>query len=378
MCIPKINMADPYFSSLDREWIHQEIDSILDGVLSMGPNVKSFEFEFAKMAGVRHAVAMNSCTSALEVSLASLGAKGGEVIIPAETFIATGMAVYLAGAIPKFAEISESTFCLDLDDVRKKVNRNTKGIILVHMAGLITPDIEKFRSFCNENSLFLIEDAAHAPGATRFNKKAGSFGHVGCFSFYPTKVITSGEGGMLITDDDDIALYARSQQHRGRDIVQAVEQYSLPGRNIRMTEMAALLGRVQLSHLSEYLTRRKLISEIYQQELQSEHRINIIFPDEVDASSYWKIPVLLNGEVDRELVTRKMNDAGISIDWAYQPALHLQPVFKTLMGSYLGQLPRTEALLKRHICLPCHPRMEMEDAKYVSRSLRTILDMCCK
>jgi len=372
----KINMADPHFTQEDRAWIHREIDAILDGALSMGPNVQAFEREFAAMVGVRHAIAMNSCTAAIEVALLALGVEaGGEVIVPAETFIATGMAVHLVGGTPVFAEISESTFCLDLEDVKRRVNARTKGIILVHMAGFITPDIIEFRGYCDAQGLFLIEDAAHAPGATRAGRASGSFGHAGCFSFYPTKVLTAGEGGMLTTDNDGVAAYARSLQHRGLDMQASVEQYNLPGRNIRMTEMAALLGRVQLSHLDEFMEIRWQVAAIYQFELKDDERIRLIMPDEMSASSYWKIPVLLGIATDRVAVTESMRQAGVLVDWAYQPALHLQPVFRDLYGTMVGQLPRTEDLLARHICLPCHPQMSKEDAIYAAQSLKVALDM---
>lgn len=372
----KINMAAPHFTEEDRVWIHRDMDAILDGALSMGPNVQAFEREFAAMVGVRHAIAMNSCTAALEIALLALGLEpGGEVVVPAETFIATGMAVHLVGGIPVFAEISESTFCLDLEDVKRRVNIRTKGIILVHMAGFITPDIIEFRRYCDAQGLFLIEDAAHAPGATRAGRGAGSFGHAGCFSFYPTKVLTAGEGGMLTTDNDGVAAYARSLQHRGRDMQTSAEQYNLPGRNVRMTEMAALLGRVQLSHLDEFLKRRRQVATIYQFKLQGDERIRLIVPDEVSASSYWKIPVLLGAATERVAVTERMKNAGVSVDWAYQPALHLQPVFRDLYGTKAGQLPHTEDLLARHICLPCHPQMSEDDTIYAAQSLKAALDM---
>jgi perosamine synthetase len=370
----KINMADPYFTEKDREWIHKEIDSILDGALSMGPNVRAFETEFAKLVGVKHAIAMNSCTAALEIALTLQGAGGGEVIVPAETFIATGIAVELVGGTPVFAEVSESTFCLDLNDVKRRVNKNTKGILLVHFGGMITPDIKEFVEFCNERNLFLIEDAAHAPGAMLDGNAAGSIGNAGCFSFYPTKVITAGEGGMLTTNDDELAMHARSQQHRGRDMQASVEQYVLPGRNIRMTEMAALLGRVQLSHLDEFLRQRQELAEIYRHELKADSRVTVVLPNEKKSSSCWKIPVLLDATIDRDLLTAEMGEAGVSVDWAYQPALHLQPIFRNLYGNIEGQLPHTEAILARHLCLPCHPQMSVDDAVYVVRSLKNALD----
>lgn len=363
-------MADPHFSEEDRKWIHREIDAILDGALSMGPNVQAFEREFATRVGVRHAVAMNSCTSALEAALLARNVVGREVIVPAETFIATGMAVHLTGGIPVFAEISSETLCLDLDDVIRRVTDRTAGIILVHMAGLITPDILEFRRFCDERGLFLIEDAAHSPGAQIEGREAGSFGHAGCFSFFPTKVITAGEGGMLTTDDDIIADFARSFQHRGRDMRSKVEHYVMPGRNVRMTEISALLGRVQLSHLDEFLSRRRQVAAIYGQELEGLHGVKLLLPTAIESSSFWKVPILLARSLDRVAITEQMAAAGVTVDWVYQPALHLQPVFHKIYGTTEGLLPQTEDLLSRHLCLPCHPQMRDEDAVRVAKELR--------
>ena len=369
----KISMADPHFSEVDRQEIHREIDRILDGALSMGPNVRAFENDFAQRVGVRHAIAMNSGTSALEAALLSKDVAGKEVIVPVETFIATGMAVHLVGATPVFAEISEATLCLDLEDVEKKVTKKTAGIILVHMAGLITPDVLEFRQFCNDNKLCFIEDAAHAPGAKWNGREAGSFGDAGCFSFYPTKVVTAAEGGMLTTDNDEIAAFARSYQHRGRDLHEQMESYIRPGRNVRMTEISALLGRVQFGHLDEFLLKRRQIVVTYQREFADQDEVNLLAPENLESSSFWKIPLLIEPHIDRQLVIEAMADYGITVDSAYQPALHLQPVFQKLYGTKEGMLPRSEWLLSRHICLPCHPRMTEQDAVYVANTLRSII-----
>jgi perosamine synthetase len=369
-----INMADPFFTKEDRAYIHREIEKILDESLSMGPNVRAFEEAFAKMTGVRHAIAMNSCTSTLEAALIGLGIKqGDEVIVPCETFIATGMAVHLVGGRPVFAEISEKSFCLDIDDVKRRVNPHTRGIIMVYMGGLIPENILEFREFCDENSLFLIEDAAHAPGAIRNGKVAGSFGHAGCFSFFPTKVITAGEGGMLTTNDDQLEEFARSFQHRGRCMTAPTEQYCIPGRNVRMTELAALIGRIQHGHLQEFLTERRRVLSVYREGFRDDNRVRLIIPDVDEASSCWKIPLILADCYNRVMVTQEMHAAGISVDWAYHPALHLQPVFKKLYGIQDGYLPKSEQLLSQHICLPCHPRISNEDAAYVVDVLKSIL-----
>jgi perosamine synthetase len=369
----KITMADPYFDSNDRVRIHKEIDNILDRSLSMGPNVFAFQEEFAKRMNVRHAIAMNSCTSALEAALLVHEIKGREVIVPSQTFIATGMAVYLTGGKPVFAEISPKTLCLDFDDVKSRVTKNTAGIILVHMTGIITPNIIDFRNFCNENNLFLIEDAAHSPGAISNGQYAGTIGDVGCFSFFPSKVMTSGEGGMLITNNDEIARFAKSFQNRGRDMSSNVEIYNMPGRNVRMTEMSALLGRIQLEKLERFLDKRRSLAEIYRTELNNIDGIMALIPKDLKSSSFWKVPIILDSDVDRVALTENMLSKGVIVDWAYHPPLHLQPVFADLYQTSEGQLPITEDILARHLCLPCHPRMDESDVVYVTTVLKDFL-----
>lgn len=370
----KISMADPFFDEHDRERIHKEIDNILDKSLSMGPNVLAFQDEFAAKMNVKHAIAMNACTSTLEAALLAHNIKGKEVIIPSQTFIGTGMSVHLNGGIPIFAEISHKTFCLDFDDVMKRVTKNTAGIILVHMTGIITPNIQDFKSYCIENGFFLIEDAAHSPGAIINNEYAGTIGDAGCFSFFPSKVMTSGEGGMLTTNSDKIANFARSFQNRGRDMASDTEIYSIPGRNVRITEMSALLGRIQLEKLDQFLAKRRAIATIYKNELAIiNNKIDILIPDEINSSSFWKVPIILNKNIDRNALTEELNSLGIIVDWAYNPPLHLQPVFKNLYKTYEGQLPITEDLLSRHICLPCHPGMTEVDAHYITDSIKLIL-----
>ncbi|MGH7579765.1 MAG: DegT/DnrJ/EryC1/StrS family aminotransferase [Gemmatimonadales bacterium] len=366
----RVEIAAPFFTEEDRARIHAGVEEILSGALSMGPNVKAFEQEFARRSGVGHAVAMNACTSALEISLAALGlAPGDEVIVPPLTFIATGMAVHLAGGRPVFAELSEDTLCLDFEDVKRRVTPRTRGVILVYFAGLMPSGLEEFARDCRERGLFLIEDAAHAPGARRRGRAAGSWGDTGCFSFYPTKIITAGEGGMLTTNDDALAAVARSLQHRGRDLTAAQEQYALAGRNVRMTELTALVGRVQLDRLDEYLAARRAVVAHYADALAGDTAGRLILADEPEASSYWKLPLLLEPGRDREIVAARLREAGVQSDAGYSPAMHLQPVMRRLYGTREGLLPRSEALLARLLCLPCHPLVAPEDVERAVEAL---------
>mgnify|MGYP001166888427 CR=1 FL=1 len=369
----KIDIASPYFDDDDKKFIHKEIDKILDGRLSMGPHVRKFEEEFAQKLNVKYAVVTNSCTAALETVLSSINCQGKEIILPAQTFIASGMSIHHAGAKPVFAEISSKTFCLDLDDVKRKITSKTAAIMIVHMGGYITKDINEFVNFCNDKGIHLVEDAAHAPGAIVEKKFAGSFGIAGCFSFFPTKVITSGEGGMITTNNEEVQKVARSLQNRGRDMEYKQELYSKPGRNIRMPEISALIGRVQLKNLDRFLKNRRLIAEIYKNTLHNKSGIKVILPENINSSSCWKTIILLDNNHDRDFIVSKLHSIGIGVDIAYSPPLHLQPVMREKYSFSEGHLPVTEDLMKRHICLPSHQSMTEEDAFFVTKELLKII-----
>lgn len=370
----KINMADPYFSQEEKEKIKIEVSKILDTSLSMGPNVFKFQEEFSKKINVNYSIAMNSCTSALEAAIQFFNVNNEEVIIPCQSFIATAMAVILSGGRPVFAEIKKDTLNLDIDDVRKKINSRTKGVVLVHMAGTISPDIFDLVKLCKDNNLFLIEDAAHTPGAFIDGKHAGTIGDAGCFSFYPSKIITCGEGGMLTTSNEKISKFARSYQNRGRDMEINEEIYINKGRNVRMTEMNALLGCIQLNNLENFIAKRKSIASFYIEALKDIKNLYLVVPKNLDNSSFWKFPIILSDQYNRDKVIIDLNERGIQADAAYKPALHLQPIIKNLLNIEKGHLKFSESILEKHLCLPCHQNMTIDDAKYVVKNLLEIID----
>ena len=365
-------MAWPYFPEAEIEWILNEFRTILrgEGVLSMGAHVSEFEKEFAGYIGSSFAVGTNSCSAALEIALRSIGLRPGEeVIVPVETFIATGAAVVREGGQPVFAEISPETFCLTLRSIQEKVTDKTRAVIIVHMAGLVTPEIFAMRAFCDERGLVLIEDAAHAPGAGIDGKKAGSLGHIGCFSFFPTKIMTTAEGGMMVTSDQEIYRKANSYRNRGLDFDASSEQYIGIGTNNRMTEIAAIMGRSQLRYLDEFVTRRNEVASVYNDAIISSglgiYCKAIAAPAGI-THSYWRYLVLLDGSINREELKGLMKEDGIPIDWAYYPPLHLQPVFAVLYGNRKGMLPRSEEILEHHVCLPMHACLESSDATFIA------------
>ena len=365
-----LTTAFPYFPPDEQEWLTNELREIMNGQLAMGPRVARFEKEFAAYCDVPYAVAFPSCTSSMEAALKALGVgPGDEVLVPVETFIATGMVVSLVGARPVFTEISLSTFSMDFDDAWSKVTDRTRGAIVVHFGGFISPDLPAFVQKMHDSGRFVIEDAAHAPGAELNGKRAGAFADAGCFSFYPTKIMTTGEGGMLVTNREDIAKTARSLQNRGRDMNNPLESYVLPGRNNRFTEIAAAMGLSQLRCLPEFLNARRRVAAIYDELLLASELFVPLIPGEKSAPAYWRYVATPSLKIDRQLLRERLAADGITIDWAYDPPLHLQPVFREMFDTKPGLLPKSEEILSRHICLPVHARMRDVDAQFVSERL---------
>jgi len=365
-----LTTAFPYFPLEEQERLAVELREILNGRLAMGPRVAKFEQEFAAYCREPNGIAFPSCTAAMEAALIAFGVgPGDEVLVPVQTFIATGMVVSLVGARPVFTEIAPDTFSMDFEDAWSRVTERTRGAIVVHFGGLIAPAFPAFVERMHATGRFVVEDVAHAPGSVLAGRIAGSFGDAGCFSFYSTKVITTGEGGMLVTARQDVADVARSLQHRGRDMNDPNELYVRPGRNNRFTEIAAAMGLSQLRCLPDFLATRRLVGAIYDRALTEHDLVSPLSAQIGSLSSFWRYVVVASAQLDRGELQDRMARDGISIDWAYDPPLHLQPVFQRLLGTRAGMLPQSEALLSRHICLPVHARMREQDASYVAERL---------
>ena len=214
----QIPAAKICFPEEDRKWILDKVNEVLSsGQLTLGKYGKEFEQKFAEYVGTKYAIAVNSGTSALEIILRALDIEGSSVIVPTNTFFASPASVIHAGGKVIFADVTDN-LCLDPDSVKQKIQKDTKGIIIVHIGGVVPPQIKEIQEICREHNLFLIEDAAHAHGSTLNGEPAGTFGDAAAFSFYPTKVMTSGEGGMIVTNNENIyrrALVFRDQGKAG-------------------------------------------------------------------------------------------------------------------------------------------------------------------
>src|SRR5262245_28603914 len=202
----------------DRRQILTQIDEALrTGALTLGKNGEAFEHTFAQIVGARFAVAVQSGTSALEIVLRSLDVEGCEVVVPTNTFFATPAAVIHAGGRPRFADVDRATMGVTVDSIAAAIRPETTAVIVVHIGGTISPDMPEIVALCRDRDLFLVEDAAHAHASTLHGRMAGTFGTAATFSFYPTKVVTAGEGGMIVTDDERISQQARQYRDQGKE-----------------------------------------------------------------------------------------------------------------------------------------------------------------
>ncbi len=361
-------VASPYFSNQDKKWILKRTNEVLDKKLSTGPFSKKFEEKFAKFIGVKYAVFLNTCTSALEISVRYLNLKkNDEVIVPCETFIATGMAVSSQGGKVVFANINPKTFCIDLDEIKKRTTKKTKALMLVHFGGYMPHDILEIKKYCKRKKISIVEDCAHAIGSEVRGLKAGSIGTSGCFSFFSTKTITTGEGGMLTTNDKKLYNFALSLRERGRDWKKNGELYSIGWRSCRVPEICAVMGLSQFSHIKKINLHRKKICKIYEKEINKTNFLTCLPLINNSNMSIWKhITVINDNKLKREKLAKVIRDKhGIIINWAYDPPLHLQPVYKKLIPNTKKKFKNTEILMKKHFHLPLHMQISEKNAKFI-------------
>ncbi len=351
----------------DRTQILAAIDACLaSGQLTLGKHGAAFEEAFARTAGTTHAIATSSGTSALEIIVRAIGVAGGEVIVPTNTFFATPAAVEHAGGVVRFAECDPATFSVDVDHVRSLLGPKTRAVVVVHIGGVITPRIAELQDICARAGVPLVEDAAHAHGSTLGGKPAGSFGVAAAFSFYPTKVITAGEGGMIATSDDRIDEQARVYRDQGKAGFTS-NFHTLLGNNWRLSEPHAIIGRSQLARLPEFIAARQRVAAVYDRLLAGTGVEPLRIP-EGSACNYYKYIAMPPAGIDRAALKKTLReryDVGLSGE-VYEAPCHLQPVFGPQAA---GSLPVAEELCARHICLPVSAVMPDDDAAYVVESL---------
>ena len=367
------------FNNDDISFVQKGIGEVLkSGQLAMGKYVAEFERRFAEFVGTKYAVGVNSGTSALEICLRAIDVSGSSVIVPTNTFMATATSVIHAGGRVIFSDVLKKDLCMDPEDLNEKIQRNTKAVILVHIGGIISSQLKAVKEICEDHNLFLIEDAAHAHGSTINGKKAGALGIAGAFSFYPTKVMTCGEGGMIATDDKAIYNKALMLRDHGKPD-HRFNTHTEFGYNWRLSEIHAVIGLEQMNKIDWILEERRRVARTYDEKLRNVEGIELIKISSNIKSSYYKYIVYLKEGVDRGYVKDKMkNEYGIELTGeVYAEPCHSQPVFKKypemMLNKERDKFPGAEYVCNRHICLPLYPGLSEEEVNYVVESLKSVV-----
>ena len=357
------------FSAEDRAWIAERIQEVLaSGQLTLGKYGEQFERQFAKFCGVPHAVTVNSGTSSLEIILRALDIQGRDVLVPTNTFFATAAAVVHAGGRPVFVDMDPESFAVKPEDVEKSLTPKTAGIIVVHIGGIVSLRILELQELSRKKGLWLVEDAAHAHGSSFNNVKAGAFGIASSFSFYPTKVMTSGEGGMIVTADNRINEEARIYRDQGKASFTQNTHVRM-GYNWRMSEPHAIIGLKHLERLPLMIEDRQKMASVYDRELKRFKNLTALPVLSGGRCNYYKYIAILREACDRKaLKTLLHGQYGVSLAGeVYEEPLHKQPVFEQYVTR---PLPVAEDYCARHLCLPIFSGMEERDVQQVIDALR--------
>jgi len=345
--------------------------------LSMGAWTQRFEERLADYVGVRHAVAVNSGTSALHLIVRALGiGPGDEVITTPFSFIASTGAILFEGATPVFADIDSETLCIDPEAVERAITPQTKAVLAVDVFGH-PADWPALRAIADRHGLDLIEDSAEALGSDLDGRRCGSFGRAGVFGFFPNKQITTGEGGMIATDDEDLAGLCRSMANQGRSAEDRWLQHVRLGYNYRMDEMSAALGCSQLERIEEIVAARAQVASWYAEALQAVEGLatpSLSFSGRMS----WFVYVVglseAHSKEDRDAILEGLRARGIGCGDYFQP-IHLQPFLRDALGTRPGQCPVTESVGERTIALPFYVGLTRAEVDFVAATLAELLEI---
>lgn len=366
------------YTKNEKKNISKGLGEILSsGFLTMGKKVIQFEELFAKFIGTKYAVAVNSGTSALEISLRALNVKGKSIIVPTNTFMATALATIHAGAKVIFADVSKENLSIDPLEIEKKIVSSTVGVIPVHIGGIISPQWNEIKKVCKKNNLFILEDAAHAHGSKIQNHNAGTLGVAAAFSFYPTKILNTGEGGMITTNNRSLYKKFITLRDHGK-INPKYNIHTELGYNWRMPEITGLLGVQQVRKAKQIIAERRSQAQQYNQLLNDVPNLKLLKVANKSKSSYYKYIVFVDKKIRNQVKKNMYKNFGITLPGeVYNTLCHSQPVFKknkNLVIKVGNQLfKNAEKISSEQLCLPLYPGLKKNEIDYVAQSFKKTL-----
>ena len=369
----KVNLSRPDITEV-------EIDAVCQVLrtpnLSLGPKLRAFEQAFEQYIGRKHAIAVNSGTSGMFLCTQAMGwGPGDEILTTPFTFISSVTTIMMSGATPVFVDIDPVSLNIDPDLLEAKITDRTKAILPVEVFGN-PAGFDKIAEIAAKHNLPVLEDSCEGLGSQLNGKKVGTFGVMSNFAFYPNKQMTTGEGGMILTDDDDLAEMCISLRNQGRGRGGGWLAHERLGYNYRLSDINCALGIVQLSRIEEFVQKRQGVADMYCQLLKDEQRLMIpTHPANSRMSWFVYVVRLTEGytQEQRNTLLKKMLDRGIQVS-NYFPPVHLQPFIAKQYGCKEGDYPVTDAVVKSTIALPFHNNLTAEDAELVCKELKACLD----
>ena len=342
-------------------------NAIKEGRLSSGSYVKKFEQEFANYIGTKFAIAVNSATSGLQLSLASLGIYDGEVITTPFTYAATSNVIVHQNAKPVFVDVDKATYNIDPDKIEKAITKKTRAIMPIHYGGQCS-EMEEISEIASKHNLFVIEDAAPAIGATHKQRKAGTFGIISAFSFFPDKNLTTGEGGMVVTSDPELADKCEELRKNGAS---SRYHHTSIGWNFKMPDPNAALGLSQLKRIESIIATKNKIAKYYQVSLEKINEIQLPIVKEYNRHTFMLYSILTKDLKQREEIKNTLANKGIESRINF-PSVHLQPIYKQMFGFQSGSFPISENLSERILGLPIFFSMKEEQQDQIVNVIREI------
>lgn len=369
---------------IGQEEITAVTDVLKSGWLTTGPKVKEFEQNMQTYTGCKTAIGLTSCTGGMHIALAALGiGKGDEVIVPAYTFAATAHVVAWLGATPVLVDVEKDTFNIDPKAIEKAITPKTKAIIPVHFAGHAC-DMDAIMAIAKKNKLAVVEDAAHAVGTDYKGKKIGNFGDITVFSFYATKNMTTGEGGMIVTNNEELGKKLRRFAYFGVD-KDAFNRYSNKGTwyyeivelgfKYNMDNIQGALGVEQLKKLESFIAKRQQLAKVYDELLKGVPHVTRPTAHAYTRHTFHLYPILVDWDaagVSRDAVIAKLRELNVGTSVHFIP-LHLHPHYQKQYGYKRGDFPNTESLFDRELSIPLYPGMNEDDVRYVVEALKEAL-----
>lgn len=382
----KIPLARPDITDLERRYVSEVLGT---SSLSFGPKLQEFEAKMADYVGTRYAIAVNSGTSGLHLIVRAMGiGEGDEVITTPFSFIASANCILFERAKPVFVDIDSKTLNIEVNQIKNVMTKRTRAILAVDIFGH-PAKWDKLRELAKHYNLRLIEDSAEALGAEYKGRKAGSLGDAGVFGFYPNKQITTGEGGVIVTDDERIAKLCRSIRNQGRDEGSDWLEHKRLGYNYRLSDINCALGIAQLERISEILAKREKAARMYNERLTGVEGVEIPYVSPSPHSSppggeaisrkakiSWFVYVVRlrsdYARVDRDRILEGLRERGIGCRGYFSP-IHLQPFYRKLFGYKRGDFPITEFVSERTVALPFYNNLGEKEVSYVVENLKELL-----